>query len=167
MTNKRKFEKVSLDQWRMTLPNEEIDLDGWDELHTDIKLPKRGTQLSAGYDIFAPYTFTLEPNQEEKIPTGIRAFMNDDNVLKAYPRSGHGFKYYVRLANTVGVIDADYVNSSNEGHIFVKLRNEGNVPMTISKGEGMCQVIFEQYFLTVDDESEGIRDGGFGSTTTR
>lgn len=164
MTNKRKFEKVSLLQWEMNIPRTGVSGEEWDKLHEDLQLPKRGTQLSAGYDIFAPYTFTLEPNQEEKIPTGIRAFMNDGNVLKAYPRSGHGFKYYVRLANTVGIIDADYVNSSNEGHIFVKLRNEGNVPMTINKGEGMCQVIFEQYFLTVDDESEGVRDGGFGST---
>ena len=164
MTNKRKFEKVSLLNWEMSIPRTGVSGEEWYNLHTVIKPPKRGTQLSAGYDIFAPYTFTLEPNQEEKIPTGIRAFMSDDNVLKAYPRSGHGFKYYVRLANTVGVIDADYVNSNNEGHIFVKLRNEGAVPMTINKGEGMCQVIFEQYFLTVDDESEGIRDGGFGST---
>jgi dUTP pyrophosphatase len=165
MQNYRKFEKVSIGQWYASAPSVDgINMGDWDNLHTDLKLPKRGTQHSAGYDLFAPYTFTLEPNQEEKIPTGIRAFMNNDNVLKVYPRSGHGFKYYVRLANTVGVIDADYVLSDNEGHIFVKVRNEGAKTVTIDKGEGMCQVVFEQYFITVDDESNEIRNGGFGST---
>jgi dUTP pyrophosphatase len=163
MQNNRRFELVSLNQWMSTIPKD-VDNSDWGNVYCDISLPKRGTKLSAGYDVFAPYTFTLEPNQEEKVPTGIRAFMNGDNVLKAYPRSGHGFKYYVRLANTVGIIDADYVNSDNEGHIFVKLRNEGDKPMTIDKGDGICQVIFEQYFLAVDDESDGIRNGGFGST---
>ena len=140
MQNNRRFELVSLNQWMATIPKD-VDNSDWGNVYCDISLPERGTKLSAGYDVFAPYTFTLEPNQEEKIPTGIRAFMNDDNVLKAYPRSGHGFKYYVRLANTVGIIDADYVNSDNEGHIFVKLRNEGDKPMTIDKeiGRASCR----------------------------
>lgn len=166
MNNNRRFEKVSPIQWALCETNY-FNKEDWMETYNDLKLPKRGTKLSAGYDMFSPFTFLLKPNEEIKIPTGIRVFMNEDNVLKAYPRSGHGFKYYVRLANTVGIIDADYVLSDNEGHIFVKLRNEGNVPIEIKKGEGMCQVIFEQYFLTMDDEVEGVRNGGFGSTNGR
>lgn len=163
--NNRRFEKVSKKEWNANIPNE-VSKEEWEKLYEDIWLPKRATKLSAGYDVFSPYTFTLEPNQDEKIPTGIHVFMNDNNVLKAYPRSGHGFKFYVRLANTVGIIDADYVNSDNEGHIFVKIRNEGNKPVTINKGDGMCQVIFEEYLITNDDESDGIRNGGFGSTNS-
>ena len=90
----------------------------------------------------------------------------DNEVLKAYPRSGHGFKYYIRLANTVGIIDADYIESENEGHIWVKLRNEGDKRFTLELGQAMCQVMFQKYLLADDDFSHGEkRNGGFGSTT--
>jgi len=164
MKNKRYFKKVSEQQWLACTPTD-IQKVKWMDLLNELKLPKRATKFSAGYDFYSPYTFTLEPNEEIKIPTGIRAFMNDDNFLSIYPRSGHGFKYYLRLANTVGIIDADYVNSKNEGHIFVKIRNEGNKSLTINKGDGLCQGIFLQYLKTADDISEESRDGGFGSTT--
>ena len=133
----------------------------------DIKLPKRGTKKSACYDIFSPITFTLKPGEEAKIPTGISTYMLEDEVLKAFPRSGHGFKYYLRLANTVGIIDADYSESDNEGHFWVKLRNEGDKKCTINKGEAMCQVMFQKYLLADDDNfTDGEqRNGGFGSTT--
>jgi len=134
----------------------------------DLLLPKRGTSKSAGYDIFAPYDITLQPNEEIKVPTGLKAYMQDGEVLMAFPRSGLGFKFYCRLANTVGIIDSDYYNNSNnEGHMFVKLRNEGKTMMTIKQGEGMCQMIFMP-FLIADNDSfdEGeTRQGGFGSTT--
>ena len=134
----------------------------------EIQLPKRGTSKSAGYDIFAPFDITLQPNEEIKVPTGLKAYMQDGEVLMAFPRSGLGFKYYCRLANTIGVIDGDYYNNTgNEGHMFVKLRNEGTKPMTIKQGDGMCQMIFMP-FLLVDGDSfnEGAeRQGGFGSTT--
>lgn len=131
-----------------------------------ITLPSRGTSMSAGYDIYAPYDITLEPNEEIKVPTGIRAYMQPQEVLLAFPRSGLGFKYYCRLANTVGVIDADYYYSDNEGHMFVKIRNEGNKVMIIKQGEGMCQMIFMPYLLVDRDSLDigNIRNGGFGST---
>jgi dUTP pyrophosphatase len=157
----RGFEFVTKNQALKDFDEEYID-------GSDLKLPKRGTSKSAGYDIFAPYEITLQPNEEIKVPTGLKAYMQDGEVLMAFPRSGLGFKYYCRLANTVGVIDGDYYNNTdNEGHMFVKLRNEGTKPMTINKGEGMCQMIFMP-FLLVDGDSfnEGeTRNGGFGSTT--
>lgn len=133
-----------------------------------LKLPKRGTSKSAGYDIFAPYDITLKPNEEINIPTGLKAYMQDGEVLMAFPRSGLGFKFYCRLANTVGVIDSDYYNNpKNEGHMFVKLRNEGTKEMVIKQGEGMCQMIFMPFLLADEDSfDEGeTRQGGFGSTT--
>lgn len=133
----------------------------------ELQLPRRATKGSAGYDCFAPYDFTLEPNESIKIPTGIKAHMNQGEVLMAYPRSGLGFKYYCRLANTIGIVDEDYILSDNEGHIFIKLRNESNKPMSVKQGEGICQFIFTPFLLTDDDgfDNGETRNGGFGSTT--
>ncbi|MCF8009453.1 MAG: hypothetical protein K9K32_06775, partial [Halanaerobiales bacterium] len=106
------------------------------------------------------------PGSEIKIPTGIKAYMQPDEVLFAYPRSSLGFKYYCRLANTIGVIDADYYNNEdNEGHIWIKIRNEGDKQMKIKCGEAICQVIFQKYLLVDGDSFEGERrKGGIGST---
>ena len=132
-----------------------------------IKLPRRATKGSAGYDCFAPIDIALEPGKDIKVPTGIRAYMKQGEVLMAFPRSGLGFKYYCRLANTVGIIDSDYYYSDNEGHIFVKLRNEGDKPLVIRQGEAMCQFIFVPFLLADGDSFERgeERNGGFGSTT--
>lgn len=130
-----------------------------------VELPKRATKGSAGYDCYSPIGFCLEPGQEIKLPTLLKAYMPQDIFLGAYPRSGLGFKYYARLANTVGIVDSDYAdNEGNEGHIFVKIRNEGDKPMSINPGDGICQFIFQKYFTTENDEAEGTREGGFGST---
>lgn len=135
-------------------------------IDTYISLPKRVTKLSAGYDCYAPTDIYLEPGEDVKVPTCIKAYMQSGEVLMAFPRSGLGFKYYCRLANTVGVIDADYIKSDNEGHIFIKLRNEGDKPMLIKRGEAMCQFIFMPFLLVDGDdfESGNERNGGFGST---
>lgn len=154
----RGFEKISKNQFNK-------DFEGFNVIYEDIKIPKRSTSKSAGYDCFAPIDIKLEPNEEIKIPTGIRSYMLDNEKLGALPRSGHGFKYYLRLANTQGVIDADYYDSDNEGHIFVKLRNEGHKTLEIKKGQGMCQLIFSKYLLADGDDYTGdVRNGGFGST---
>lgn len=132
-----------------------------------IRLPRRGTKMSAGYDIFAPYDITLNPNEDVKVPTGIKSYMNEGEVLVIVPRSGLGSKYYVRIANTVGIIDADYFNNgNNEGHIWVKIRNESNEIVTIKGGTGFCQGIFIPYLLVDGDNFENgqQRNGGFGST---
>ena len=161
-----KFEKVSFKQFQSGFDNlfsaEELK-----EIYEELPLPKRATKGSAGYDFFAPFDITLAPGQTIKIPTGIRAKMEDNWVLKLYPRSGLGFKFRLQLNNTVGIIDSDYYYSSNEGHIFAKITNDSNEGKTVSikKFTGFIQGIFLEYGITYDDEVEEIRDGGFGSTT--
>ncbi|MDL2301938.1 deoxyuridine 5'-triphosphate nucleotidohydrolase [Lachnospiraceae bacterium OttesenSCG-928-D06] len=137
------------------------------ELYQEIKLPKRATRGSAGYDFFAPEDFSLEPGETIKIPTGIRCSMEEGWVLHLYPRSGLGFKYRLQLNNTVGIIDSDYFYADNEGHIFAKLTNDSNEgkSLTLKKGEGFMQGIFLEYGIVTDDDTSGIRKGGFGSTT--
>lgn len=146
------------------ISNEQANIDGVDL--SSVKLPERATKGSAGYDICATKEFILYPHQDIKIPTGLRACMNQGEVLIIVPRSGLGFKYYCRLANTLGIIDEDYFYADNEGHIWVKVRNEGDRPMTIKEGEAFCQAIFLPFLITdYDSFDEGAeRHGGFGST---
>jgi len=136
-------------------------------MYEEIKLPRRATKGSAGYDFYAPFSFTLKPGETIKIPTGIRAKMEENWVLKLYPRSGLGFKFRLQMNNTVGIIDSDYFYSDNEGHIFVKLTNDSNEGkvVEIAAGTGIVQGIFLEYGITVDDAADGVRNGGFGSTT--
>ncbi|MBO5869144.1 MAG: deoxyuridine 5'-triphosphate nucleotidohydrolase [Clostridia bacterium] len=145
-----KFYKVS---------KEQFNRDGYE----DIKLPRRATSGSAGYDFFAPYDFTLDLGEEIVIDTGIRARIEDGWVLVILPRSGSGFKFGVRLANTAGVIDSDYFNADNEGHIKIKLV-AGSKPYSVKKGDAFAQGIFLPYGITEDDETREERHGGFGST---
>jgi len=163
-----KFEKVSLEQfkkdWIDTFENKPDEI--ITEIYENIKLPSRATKGSAGYDFFSPIKFTLRSNCTIKIPTGIRVKIDDGWLLKCYPRSGHGFKYKVRLDNTVGIIDSDYFYSDNEGHIFLKISNENNEGkfLKVCAGEGIAQGIFVEYGVTYDDDTESVRNGGFGST---
>ena len=164
-----RFEKVSFDRFaadfKDTFP--EFADSQIKEIYEEIKLPKRATAKSAGYDIYMPIDITLEPGKTVKIPTGIRVYMEPEYVFMIYPRSGLGFKYRLQLNNTVGVIDADYYESDNEGHIFVKVTNDSNENKTVElqKGNGFAQGIFMQYAITFDDEVTTQRNGGFGSTT--
>ena len=164
-----KFHKVSFEQFREGFADYSTDLELVRKIYDNIKLPKRATKGSAGYDFFAPVGIVLAPGETMKIPTGIRCEMDYDWVLKLYPRSGLGFKFRLQLNNTVGIIDADYFNSDNEGHIFVKITNDSNENKTveIQAGAGFIQGIFLEYGITVDDEATEIRNGGFGSTTQK
>ena len=130
-------------------------------------LPRRATAGSAGYDFFAPEEFTLLPNETAKIATGVRARIDEGWVLKIYPRSSLGFKYRLRLDNTVGIIDSDYFNADNEGHIFIKITNLGDKPLTVEKGKAFAQGVFVEYGITIDDDSVDARTGGFGSTDNK
>ena len=112
------------------------------EMYEALKLPKRATKGSAGYDFFAPFTFKLTPGETIKIPTGIRAEMQEDWVLQIYPRSGLGFKYRLQMNNTVGIIDSDYFFSDNEGHIFMKITNDSNEGKTVEIPAGMMRKAF-------------------------
>lgn len=127
---------------------------------------EKGDGKREGLDFFAPFSFTLNPGETIKIPTGIRVKIDEEWVLKIYPRSGLGFKYRLQMNNTVGIIDSDYFNSDNEGHIFIKMTNDTNEGRTveIARGTGFAQGIFIEYGITVDDEAEGVRNGGLGST---
>jgi dUTP pyrophosphatase len=164
-----KFHKVSLEQftkdWIDTFSdsNEQMARETYDT----IKLPKRATTGSAGYDFYSPLKVMLKPNETIKIPTGIRVEMEDNWVLKCYPRSGLGFKFRLQMNNTVGIIDSDYFHSDNEGHIFAKITNDTNEGKTveIEAGTGFMQGIFVEYGITIDDDVEDKRNGGFGSTT--
>ena len=153
----RGFEIISKEQY-----NKDFEKD----MEVVIKLPKRSTKESAGYDVYAPFDIYLKPNEDIKIPTGIRAYMQAGEMLLIFPRSGLGFKYYTRIANTIGVVDSDYYYSDNEGHIFVKLRNEGNKDLHIKQGEAFCQMIFVPFLLIDNDDFDNgnNRNGGFGST---
>ena len=137
---------------------------GGEEEYLNVSLPKRATSGSAGYDFFAPKGYTLLPGETVKIPTGIRVKIDDGWVLTIFPRSSLGFKYKLRLDNTVGIIDSDYYYAENEGHIFIKLTNCGDKPLTIEKGKAFAQGVFLEYGVTYDDDSDGVRTCGFGST---
>ena len=139
------------------------------EIYKNIALPQRATAGSAGYDFYSPADFSITPGESIKIPTGIRVEMDQEWVLKCYPRSGLGFKYRLQLNNTVGIIDSDYFYSDNEGHMFAKLTNDGREGKTVelAKGTGFMQGIFVEYGITVDDDATGVRNGGFGSTTNK
>lgn len=137
------------------------------DVYDALKLPKRATVGSAGYDFFSPLTFTLMPGETLKIPTGIRVEIHEGWVLMLFPRSGLGFKYRLQMNNTVGIIDSDYFYSDNEGHIFIKLTNNSNEgkSVTVEAGQGFAQGLFMPFGITEDDNVTDIRNGGFGSTT--
>ena len=164
-----KFHKVSFEQfakdWKDTF--EQYSEEEICNIYDSLKLPKRATTGSAGYDFYAPVDVTMKPGEIVKIPTGIRVEMEEGWVLKCYPRSGLGFKFRLQLNNTVGIIDSDYFFSDNEGHIFAKLTNDTREDKTIQipAGTGFMQGIFVEYGITVDDDADAVRNGGFGSTT--
>ena len=165
MERMAKFLKVSEDNFISSLDG--FSKEEAKKIYEGIKLPLRATKYSAGYDFYAPFDFTLKPGETIKIPTGIRAKMREDYALFLLPRSGLGFKYRLQLNNTIGLIDADYFYSDNEGHIFAKITNDSNEGKVISvkKGEAFIQGVFLSYGITEDDEVNSIRNGGFGSTS--
>lgn len=142
-----KFEKVSTAQY----PNPE-----------NVKLPTRATKNSAGYDIYTPVDIDVKAGEYITIQTGIRCKIDEDWFLAIVPKSGLGFKYGMRLINTLGVVDSDYYHSDNEGHIMVKFTADKD--FHLDAGDKLCQAIFMPYGITVDDEADGIRNGGFGSS---
>lgn len=164
-----KFHKVSFEQFKEgycdTFGNE--DDKTVQSIYESIKLPARATAGSAGYDFYVPVSLIISPGQTVKIPTGIRVEMEENWVLKCYPRSGLGFKYRLQLNNTVGIIDSDYFYSDNEGHIFAKITNDSNEGKTLEMeaGSGFMQGIFVEYGITEDDNVTASRNGGFGSTS--
>lgn len=155
----RKFEKVSYTEYKK-------EVNGSIDEYNSYNIPRRKTKNSAGYDFESIIDFVLKPGESKKIPLGIKATMNNDEALMIYVRSSSGFKYNVRICNQVGIIDSDYYgNKDNEGHIFIKLVNEGDKDYIVKKGDAICQGVFTK-FLTIDNEEEikEERVGGIGST---
>ena len=162
-----KFSKVSCQRFVADY----MDCFGCDQnvaqkVYDGIKLPQRATTGSAGYDFYSTAQIELKAGQGAKIPTGIRAEIDDGWLLAVFPRSGLGFKYRLQLDNTVGIIDSDYFYSDNEGHIFIKITNDSKSDKVVSLNEGMAfaQGIFLPFGITVDDDVTATRNGGFGST---
>lgn len=167
-----KFEKVSFPQFYEAMkaefgdayPDGDTFFQAVNHQYEALKLPGRATSGSAGYDFFSPVTIRLVPGASVKIPTGVRAIIDEGWFLMCVPRSGLGFKYRLRMANTTGIIDADYAFSDNEGHMYAKLVNEGDRELEIRAGDAFMQGIFLPFGLTYDDNATGTRNGGFGST---
>lgn len=165
------FEKVSWEQFLKDYKERfPWSKDYIEYVYNNLNLPRRATQKSMGYDFFAPFDIRLNPGETINIPTGIRFKAIEEGWgLLLYPRSGLGFKYRLQLNNTVGVIDADYCESDNEGHIFIKITNDTNEDkfVNVKAGEGFAQGILTPYGIVVGDNVTDIRNGGFGSTTAR
>lgn len=155
-----------------------------DFLDKDIQLPKRSTKNSAGYDFSCAEDVVIESifkkafkaitNKEEEaikptlIKTGVKAYMQEDEVLYIYNRSSNPMKKGLVMANSVGVIDSDYFeNPDNDGHIMFAFYNFYPFDVTIKKGDKIGQGIFQKFLITDDDKTEGERTGGFGSTGER
>ena len=132
-------------------------------------LPSRNSKKSAGYDFILPMDLEIKPHEQVMIPTMTKIMLDDDKMLLLYPRSSYGIKKGLMIANTVGVIDADYYNNQdNEGHIMIVLKNlsESNEPVFLKRGDKFSQGIIQPYFLVEDDSLEkgAERTGGIGST---
>lgn len=163
-----KFEKISWEQFLKDAQGL-----GWGDspgqlktVYENILLPARKTKGSAGYDFHSPMAFSLCQQETIIIPTGIRVQIEAGWFLGVLPRSGLGFQFRAQLDNTMGVIDSDYYHAENQGHILVKISNDSKreTKMDISCGGAFAQGIFLPHGITIDDEAQGIRYGGFGST---
>ena len=135
----------------------------------EINLPVRKTKYSAGYDIEAAEDIVIpsfKGTNPTLIKTGLKAYMQDDEMLLLYNRSSNPKKKGLILSNSVGVVDKDYYgNPDNDGHIMFAFYNIKNEDIEIKKGEAIGQAIFQKYLVADNDNAEGERIGGFGSTS--
>ena len=140
---------------------------GWKD--KNINLPKRSTKYAAGYDVEAAEDTIIpafKPGVKPTlIPTGLKAYMQDDEMLCLYNRSSNPKKKGLVLANSVGIVDKDYYgNSDNDGHIMYAFWNFKDEDIKVEKGERIGQAIFQKYLVADNDVAGGERTGGFGST---
>ena len=130
-------------------------------------LPKRETAHAAGYDLKVAERTVIAPGDIKLVPTGIKAYMQDDEYLGVHIRSSIAVKKHISLVNNQGIIDADYYNNAdNEGHIMLALLNMGTEPVALAKNERVAQGIFYKYLVADGDADidKAVRGGGFGST---
>lgn len=162
------FEKVSFEQWKEDCGVRGISDEELREWFDAIPLPRQATSGSAGMDFFMPFNLDFESGSRMKIATGVRWVADEserDRVLLIVPRSGLGFKYGLRLPNTVGVIDADYCDADNEGHILVCFENPSDENVKLEAGRPFVQGIIVKYEVPEGAASDDARVGGFGSTS--
>ncbi len=134
-----------------------------------INLPVRKTEYSAGYDFEAAEDCVVPAFKPGIAPTliktGIKAYMQSDEMLCLYNRSSNPKKKGLILANSVGIVDKDYYeNPNNDGHIMFAFYNIKDTDVEIKKGDCIGQGIFEKYYVADSDNASGKREGGFGST---
>lgn len=128
-------------------------------------LPQRSTAQSAGYDFFNPQKTVLEPGEIAYVKTGIKAKFPKNCALLLLNRSSNPKKKGLVLANGIGLVDADYYgNSDNDGEIAFAFMNITMSPITIEAGDKLGQGVFIEYKFVTNDNAEGERSGGFGST---
>ena len=143
----RDFEKISFEQFKKDVANDR-------DLYDSIIIPQRDSAASVGYDLPILSDINLAPGETVKLPTGLKARFQPDEVLLLIVRSKTGFKYNIRLCNQVGVIDSDYYNNpDNEGHIFVKLQNEDTEAHSFKRGDALVQGVFMKYLATDSDNN--------------
>lgn len=165
------FDKVSYEQWKSACGIAQIGDEKLKEMYEAITMPRQATAASAGCDFRMPFSLNLEAGGKFRIATGIRWVTDSasgsgdrERVLLIVPRSGLGFKYGIKLSNTVGVIDADYCDSDNEGHIIISLENPSEQDVYLEQGKPFAQGIIVKYEIPEGSESVASRNGGFGST---
>ena len=134
-----------------------------------INLPERKTKNSAAYDIEAAEDVVIPSFKKGMKPTlvatGLKAYMQEDEVLYLYAKSSGFPKKGIMLSNNVGIIDGDYYeNESNDGHIMFAFYNIKDEDIEIKKGDRIGQAIFTPYLVADNDTANGERNGGFGST---
>ena len=170
-----KFEKVSFEQFKKdyidTFLKVENNFEPSEELIAEIQraydtvtIPQRATKGSAGYDIRIPFDYSITPEETLKIPTGIRCKMNNEYVMLIFPRSSLGIKKNMYITNTIPVIDSDYSEADNEGHIFLCVKNGGEQMLDLKAGDAIVQAVFLPYGIADEEEVLTSRTGGIGST---
>lgn len=155
------FEKVTFEQFKKDAngPQDFLRM-RWEE----IVLPERATKGSAGYDFFVPWAMTVMPHETISIPTGVRAKMEEGWMLIILPKSSLGNRHRFVLDDTIGLIDSDYYYAKNQGHIIAQMTNNSDEELFLGDGKAFMQGVFVRHGLTTNDEADGVRTGGFGST---
>ena len=128
-------------------------------------LPKRETAHAAGYDLKVAERTVIAPKEIKLVPTGVKVYMQPGEVLYLYDRSSNPRKKGLVLINSVGVIEGDYYgNPGNEGHIFAQMQNITDQEVVLEEEDRIVQAVFSPFLLADNDEADGVRTGGFGST---
>ena len=162
------FQKISMEQFSVDFISS-FPYASEEELakaYASIVLPTRATKGSAGYDFSLVHRLKILPGDSVCVPTGLRSKIAEGWVLLIVPKSGLGVRYRLQLDNTIGVIDSDYYDAKNEGHILIQITNDSrsNKALTLESGKAFAQGIFLPFGITDNDDVCISRIGGFGST---